>query len=300
MNLSKFIILVLLLLLFITDLPLLCGQSTYQSTYQIDTVAGYRFYDGNGGLAKLVPVEPVKVAVNNNTGEIFFINDYPDLIRKINETSGVITTVAGTLSSSATDKDGQLATNTPVSRSFGIAVSSSGEVYFSELYRHRVRKVDVDGFIWTVAGNGVAGFSGDGGDAKSARLSSPQCLAITFDDELLICDNGNSRIRKVNLQSGIISTIAGNGTNGISEDNIHAINATLNSLVGICSNDRGDIFVADIYRDFSDPQSRDISRIVKIDVDGIITTMFSSQDSRTRGLAIYSNGSLLFSESGRI
>ena len=131
MNLSKFIILVLLLLLTITDLPLLCGQSTYQSTYQIDTVAGYRFYDGNGGLAKLVPMNPTKVTVNNNTGEIFFINGSSPLIRKINETSGVISTVAGTLSSSATYDDGQLATNTMLGGMGGIAIRSNGEIYFS-------------------------------------------------------------------------------------------------------------------------------------------------------------------------
>ena len=77
-----------------------------------------------------------------------------------------------------------------------LAVDGSGDIFIAEL-RHRVRKVDARGIITTVAGDGTAGFLGDGGPGIAARLNSPSALAVTSDGTLFIADSGNQRIRKV-------------------------------------------------------------------------------------------------------
>jgi len=123
-------------------------------------------------------------------------------------TIAIITTVAG-----GGVGDGGPATNAPIAHPAGVAVDASGNLYIADSENHRVRKVDTSGIITTVAGNGTAGYSGDGGPATNASLRAPNGVAVDASGNLYIADSANSRIRKVDT-SGIITTVAGPGTPG--------------------------------------------------------------------------------------
>lgn len=128
----------------------------------------------------------------------------------------------------------------------GIALDSFGNIYLSLDDYDIVVRCAVDTSVVTlVAGNGTAGFAGDGGAAASAQLSNPQGLAIDNAGNLYIADSGNNRIREVS--NGVISTIAGNGSAGYSGDNGPATNAQFNGLGAVALDSAGNLYVADFY-----------------------------------------------------
>src|SRR6185503_8883585 len=101
----------------------------------------------------------------------------------------------------------------------GVAVDSSGDLFISDVNNSRIRKVELaTGVVTTVAGNGTRAFSGDGGPATAAELHTPEAVALDSSGDLFIADNGNSRIREVNLTTGLITTVAGHGALGFSGD----------------------------------------------------------------------------------
>ena len=143
-------------------------------------------------------------------------------IRKVDK-AGIISTVAGNGSLGFTG-NGVVAASAPINAPVGLALDAKGNIYFSEVGNAlinngpRVRKVDPSGILSTVAGNGTAGFSGDGGPATNAQLASGmEGLAVDNAGNLYIADYGNSRIRKVD-PSGIITTVAGTGPSGVSSN----------------------------------------------------------------------------------
>src|SRR5262249_47145296 len=146
-------------------------------------------------------------------------------IRKVTP-AGVITTVAGN-GVYTYSGDGGAATSAGMGPT-DVAVDAAGNLFIADLDNDRVRKVNVAGIITTVAGT-VDGFSGDGGPATSAQLSSPMRLAVDLSGNLFIADYDNGRIRKVNA-SGIISTVAGNGSYSYSGDGGPATSAGMGPL----------------------------------------------------------------------
>ena len=118
-----------------------------------------------------------------------------DRIRKVDR-NGIISTVAGSGTTAGFSGDGGPATSASLNIPVAVAVDGSGNIYIAEMY-HRVRKVDARGIITTVAGDGKAGFKGDGGPGIAARLNEPVGLAVTSDGTLFISDWGNQRIRMV-------------------------------------------------------------------------------------------------------
>jgi sugar lactone lactonase YvrE len=146
-----------------------------------------------------------------------------------------------------------------------IAKDNKGSVYISDYLNHRIRKVDANGNIQTVAGTGIAGFSGDGGPSRTARIFLPAGIAIDSSHNLFFADSGNNRIRKIS-PAGIITTIAGTGVVGFSGDGGQATAAMVNEPYGLSLDATGNLFFADRGND----------RIRKIDSGGVITTVAGS------------------------
>ena len=148
-----------------------------------------------------------------------------------------------------------------------IATDTAGNAYFTS--RNSVFKRDPKGVVTLVAGNGRAGYSGDGRPATSAQLYYALGVAVDGEGNLLIADAGNSRIRKVS-PDGIIATVAGNGTPGFDGDGGPAASAQLNYPQSVAVDGAGDLFIADsLGLGFSDLGNR----IRKVSPDGIITTV---------------------------
>jgi uncharacterized protein (TIGR03437 family) len=176
------------------------------------------------------------------------------------QTAGTIQTIAGDGSQSYSGDGGpaiQAALNVPVE----VFADQKGNLFIADQYNNRIRKISPAGVISTVAGTGVAGFSGDGGLAVNAQLNTPTGIFGDSSGNLYIGDPGNQRIRKVNA-SGIISTLAGNGSEGYGGDGGPANQATLYNASRVAVDASGNVYIAD--------QSN--HRIRKVTPAGIITT----------------------------
>ncbi len=145
--------------------------------------------------------------------------------------------------------DGGLAIEATFRHVTGIAFdnSTNTDLYISDQGNNVIRKINVvTGIITTVVGNGTAGYSGDGGMALGATLSNPGTLFVDGSHNLYICDRGNNVIRKVNLATGIITTIAGNGSLGFSGDGGISTSAQLNDPEGVWVDNAGKVYIADM------------------------------------------------------
>jgi streptogramin lyase len=157
--------------------------------------------------------------------------------------SSEIFTVAGTGEPGTTDGP---ALEAKLNNPFGVIRGPDGNLWFCEYDGHTVRRIDAEGNVVTVVGNGTAGYSGDGGPALAASLSKPH--EIRFDEEgrLYIADMANHVIRKVDLETGIISTVAGAGSAGFSGDGGPATSAQLKQPHSIQFGPDGRLFICDI------------------------------------------------------
>src|ERR1017187_9275071 len=127
--------------------------------------------------------------------------------------------------------DGGPATAAQMGAIQGVAVDRLGNLYLSDSDHHRVRKIDTKGVITTIAGTGLAGFSGDGGPATAAQLDPPYGLAVDLAGALYVADYNNNRVRRIG-PDGVISTFAGSGGNASSGDNGPATAAQLLEQIG--------------------------------------------------------------------
>ena len=163
-------------------------------------------------------------------------------------TSGIISTVAGykTLNEGDT-ADGIAATNAKLDSPEGLAIDKDGNFYIANSKLNKVQKVTVStGIITTVAGTGLKGYSGDGEKATSAKLAEPSGLSLDTSGNIFIADSKNHRIRKVTVSTGIITTVAGNGTGGYTVgNNIAATSSALDSPHDVAVDASGNIFIAD-------------------------------------------------------
>jgi len=217
------------------------------STGYIVTIAGDSSagYSGDNGLAINAKLSyPAGITVDGN-GNVYICDFGNAVIRKITAATGIITTVAGNgLSGYA--GDGGLAINAKLLACSGIAVDASGNIFIADEGNNRIRRVAVStGIITTVAGNGTAGYTGDGNFAASAELDGPQDILIDGSNNLYIADLNNDVIRKVSASTGKITTVAGDGTAGYSGDGGMATSAKLHSPMGVCMSATGNIYIAD-------------------------------------------------------
>jgi sugar lactone lactonase YvrE len=226
------------------------ADSRFHCIYKINTSDSIRLiagngswgYTGDGGPATAAQFnQPDAVAVDN-AGNIYICDNGNSCIRKIN-TAGIISTIAGNTYSGFSG-DGGAAIAAEFSDPTGIAVDRMGNLYIADNANNRIRKVNTSGIITTVAGNGTADFSGDGGAATSASLNSPLSVAVDSAGELYISDLYNARIRKVS-SAGIISTFAGRGVAGYGGDCGPADSAYLNDAYGMAMDGNGILYLAD-------------------------------------------------------
>jgi uncharacterized protein (TIGR03437 family) len=177
----------------------------------------------------------------DSAGDLYIADFAGERIREIS--NGVITTVAGNGTYGFSGDNGP-ATSARLYSPSGVAVDSAGNLYIADADNNRIRKVS-DGVITTVAGNGTEGFSGDNGPATSAQLYNPYGVAVDSAGNLYIADYGNNRVRKVS--NGVITTVAGNGTQGFSGDDGPATSAQLDGPFGVAVDRAGNLYIADYF-----------------------------------------------------
>ena len=210
----------------------------------ISTIAGNGTpgFAGDGGPAISAQVEnPAGIAVDTG-GNLFISDSGNNRIRKVTP-NGVISTLAGN-GTPGFAGDGGPAISAQLTKPYGIAVDVAGNLFIADYGNSRVRRVTPDGVINTFAGNGTAGFSGDGGTATSAGLSFPSGVAVDAGGNLFVADTANNRIRKVS-QGGMITTVAGNGVAGFAGDGGAATSAELSRPAGVSVDGNANLLIAD-------------------------------------------------------
>ena len=235
-------------------------------------------YTGDNGPATSAELSsPFSVAFDNAND--FFIADYDNfVIRKVSGTTGIITTVAGN-GTGGYAGDNYLATGAEMTVPWDASLDASGNIYIADTNNNAIREVSAaTGIITTVVGDccafngeGLQGYNGDGIPAVGAELFFPESVATDTSGNLYIADFGNNRIREVNVATGIITTVAGNGFGGgtlggggYNGDNILATSAELFAPVAVALDSAGNLYIAD----FSNLRIRKVTAAT-----GIITTV---------------------------
>jgi sugar lactone lactonase YvrE len=228
----------------------------------ITTIAGNGAWGFNGEQGDAVTLslyQPHSVAVDNS-GNVYVVDTGNRRIRMITP-GGIMKTIAGS-GQSFFSGDGGPATSADLDHPNSVKFDGLGSMYVADSSNQRIRKITADGTISTIAGNGTAGYSGDGGVALSAALYEPGDVAVDNDGQVYIADTLNSRIRRIDTK-GVISTVAGNGQFGFSGDGGLATLAQLAFPTGITLAPNGDLVIAD----------RQNNRVRRVDSGGIITTV---------------------------
>ena len=189
---------------------------------------------------------PVGVAADGS-GNVWIADQFNNRIRRV-DTGGIITTVAGS-GESAYGGDDVLATKTGLMQPQGVAADSLGRLYIADTGNNRIRRVDLDGIITTVAGTGTPGNSGDGGPGARAQLNRPRDVALDGRGRLFIADTGNHLVRVLDLTNGLIQTVAGTGQGSFNENEGPALEVSLSNPSGIAVGPTGAVFIADSGND---------------------------------------------------
>jgi RHS repeat-associated protein len=272
---------------------------------RIATVAGdgSAGYGGDGGPATQAQLTaPLGVAVGPND-DFYFIDSENNRVRRV-DPGGRITTVAGN-GSVGNSGDGGPAILARLAYPRGVAVGPDGSLYIADTYNHRIRRVDPNGIMTTVAGNGTYGRKGDGGPATAGQLTAPIGVAVGADGSLYIAEaEDNNRVRRVG-PDGIMTTVAGSGVYGDGGDGGPAIKAQLSEPGGIALGRDGSLYIADTGN----------HRLRWVGADGIITTVAGTDISgyagdggpasaavlsSPQGVAVAPDGSLYIADSFRV
>ena len=211
----------------------------------ITTVAGNgtHGYSGDGGPANGAELnEPIGVATAAD-GSVVVADSLNHVVRRI-DAGGTIHIVAGTPGVAGGDGDGGPALSAHLQFPTGVAVDRKGVIYVADNGNNRVRKITVDGRITTIAGTGVAGYSGDGGPATKATLHAPASVAVGGDGSIFVADSTNNSVRQVRT-NGTIVTFAGSGLAGFGGDGGPASKAMLRTPNGVAVDSQGTVFIAD-------------------------------------------------------
>ncbi len=199
----------------------------------------------------------------DSAGNLFYTESRNNVVRRVDKTTGVVTTVAGT-GESGYGGDGGPATQATMREPYSLQVDGNGDIYIVDRLNAVVRKVDAaTGIITTVAGTGEVGYSGDGGPGDQAMLREPNDCFLDGKGGLLIADIQDQRIRRLDLISGMISTFAGNGDKERSGDGKPALESSFLGSRAVCMDSKGNTYIAE----------REGNGVRKIDASGIMSTV---------------------------
>ena len=220
-------------------------------------------YDGDGGPAGSARLNEPFMCVFDRHGNLYVAEATNHCVRRIDGRSGVITTVAGT-GQLGYGGDGGPATQATFNQPYALDIADNGDLYVVDRLNAVIRKVDAaSGIISTVAGTGAPGSGGDGGPATQAALREPNDCFLDRRGGLLIADVQDQRIRRVDLDTGIISTFAGTGEKSRAGDGKPATEASLMGPRAVCADSRGNVYVCE----------REGNGVRKIAPDGVLTTI---------------------------
>ena len=214
-------------------------EQSFEVFGRVTTVIG----DGAPGLSDTQVNNPYGLVIGPD-GALYFCDLDNQRIRRLDLSTGATTTIAGN-GDRGYGGDGGPATAAMLNMPHEIQFDARGDLYIVERDNHAVRKVDMrTGIITTVAGTGEAGFSGDGGPARAARLRAPHSIVFAPDGRLLICDIGNHRIRRVDPATGVIETFAGTGAREPTPDGATLAGTPLNGPRAMALDPDGNLYLA--------------------------------------------------------
>ena len=276
----------------------------------IQTIAGNGTagFSGDGLNPQVASLNyPFGVALDSS-GNVYIADTSNNRIRKVvMGGSPTISTVAGT-GVSGFSGDGSAPTAAQLSGPLGIAFDGAGNLYIADAVNNRIRKITFGSIpvITTVAGNGVSGYAGDGGDPLSAELSYPTGVALDSNGNLYIADSQNNRIRKVTFgASNVISTIAGSGAAGFSGDGGNPTLAGLNAPTNVALDSNGNLYIADYgnqrVRKVTAGAIPTISTVAgtgAVDLSGANGSAIATSISNPFGVAVDGAGNVYISEVG--
>ena len=262
---------------YFTEASIGTGSGLVHGDYMVWRISGGIFdayagtgsesFSGDGGPALSAQFNSPGGVAMDGAGNLYVADPLNNRIRKMTP-GGSVSTIAGT-GVAGFSGDGQFAINARLNHPSGIAVDFAGTVYIADTNNHRVRVVTPDGLIYTLAGNGNAGFFGDGGMAILGSLHSPQGVAVDGQGNFYIADTLDHRVRKVTQNGNIITTIAGTGNPGFSGDGGLGPNAALNSPVAVALDSGGNVYIVD----------QGNGRIRKVTQNGFISTVAGNGNS---------------------
>jgi uncharacterized protein (TIGR03437 family) len=229
-----------------------------QGTITTFAGSGAGRFAGDGGPSYLAVLDDPQGIAIDQAGNLYIADTVNNRVRKVGA-DGIISTVAGNGQATFAG-DGGLAIHASMVTARAAAVDNQGNIYIADRDNNRIRKVTPGGKITTVAGNGQATSSGDGGPAAAAAVNSPSGVALDAAGNLFIA--ADHRVRKVSAD-GTISTFAGTGQSGFSGDGGLAVNAQLSNPTGIATDPSGNLYIAD----------QNNHRIRKVTADGKIDTI---------------------------
>ena len=232
----------------------------------ITTVAGSgtQGYSGDGDLATDAEMDnPFHVDLDSSGRFLYVADCFNYRVRRVDLKTGVITTIAGN-GESGYAGDGGPAGDAKLEEVYAIQVDADGDVYVLQRFSPAIRKIDAStGVITTVAGDGTAGYGGDGGPATRAQMREPNDCALDGVGGLLIADIQDQRIRRLEVRTGIMTTFAGTGEKVHSGDGGKATEAGIFGARAVCVDRHGNTFICE----------REGNCIRRVDSDGTITTV---------------------------
>lgn len=233
-------------------LSLLAGGATTNIAGSLEAMGE----SGDGRPASAATLNQPTGTAEDSADDIFVADTEDNVIREIHADSGTISRVAGT-GNAGSKNEANAATRSELNAPQGVAVNAAGDLFIADSNNNRVVEITPAGRFSVLAGDGKAGFQGDGGHASTAELDQPTGVAVDSAGNIYIADASNNVIRRVDAKTGIITTVAGDvaadqasgGGGGFSGDGGPATSARLNDPQGVAVDSGGDLFIADTFND---------------------------------------------------